>query len=133
MGFPGGSEGKASACNAGDLGSIPGLGRLKTWNLECAHGRLGEIALKSIFWLQQKPRPVVPNWGYLCPREHLAISEDIFYCPMEGDGGRTPMASTWMEAGDGAEHSIMHGITWPRTSTVPTAGESPGLGHRVCA
>ena len=25
--FPGGSEGKASACKAGDLGSIPGLGR----------------------------------------------------------------------------------------------------------
>ena len=27
MGFPGGSEGKASACNGGDLGSIPGSGR----------------------------------------------------------------------------------------------------------
>ena len=27
LGFPGGSEGKASACNAGDLGSIPGSGR----------------------------------------------------------------------------------------------------------
>ena len=26
-GFPGGSEGKASACNAGDLSLIPGLGR----------------------------------------------------------------------------------------------------------
>ena len=25
--LPGGLEGKASACNAGDLGSIPGLGR----------------------------------------------------------------------------------------------------------
>ena len=25
--FPGGSDGKVSACNAGDLGSIPGLGR----------------------------------------------------------------------------------------------------------
>ena len=25
--FPGGSEGKASACNAGDPGSIPGSGR----------------------------------------------------------------------------------------------------------
>ena len=25
--FPGGSEGKAAACNAGDLGLIPGLGR----------------------------------------------------------------------------------------------------------
>ena len=27
MGFPGGSAGKESASNAGDLGSIPGLGR----------------------------------------------------------------------------------------------------------
>ena len=26
-GFPGGSDGKTSACNAGDPGSIPGLGR----------------------------------------------------------------------------------------------------------
>ena len=26
-GFPGGSDGKESACNAGDLGSIPGSGR----------------------------------------------------------------------------------------------------------
>ena len=25
--FPGGSSGKESACNVGDLGSIPGLGR----------------------------------------------------------------------------------------------------------
>ena len=27
MGFPGGSEGKESACNTGDLGSVPGIGR----------------------------------------------------------------------------------------------------------
>ena len=27
MGFPGVSDGKESACNAGDLGLIPGLGR----------------------------------------------------------------------------------------------------------
>ena len=27
VGFPGGSDGKESACIAGDLGSIPGLGR----------------------------------------------------------------------------------------------------------
>ena len=27
MGFPGGSDGKESACNAGDQGSIPGSGR----------------------------------------------------------------------------------------------------------
>ena len=27
LGFPGNSDGKESACNVGDLGSIPGLGR----------------------------------------------------------------------------------------------------------
>ena len=27
LGFPGGSMGKESACNAGELGSIPGLGK----------------------------------------------------------------------------------------------------------
>ena len=27
MGFPGGSDGKESACSVGDLGLIPGLGR----------------------------------------------------------------------------------------------------------
>ena len=27
LSFPGGSDGKESACNAGDLGSIPGSGR----------------------------------------------------------------------------------------------------------
>ena len=27
MGFPGGSDGKESACNMGDLGLIPGFGR----------------------------------------------------------------------------------------------------------
>ena len=29
--FPGGSDGKASACNAGDSGLIPGSGRSPTW------------------------------------------------------------------------------------------------------
>ena len=28
MGFPGGSEGKASACNVGDVGSIPRVGKI---------------------------------------------------------------------------------------------------------
>ena len=33
MGLPGGSESKESACNTGDLGSIPGLGRFP-WRRE---------------------------------------------------------------------------------------------------
>ena len=32
MGFPGGSAGKECACNVGDLGSIPGLGRMGDGN-----------------------------------------------------------------------------------------------------
>ena len=33
LGFPGGSDGKESPCNAGDLGSIPGMGRSPgKWN-----------------------------------------------------------------------------------------------------
>ena len=39
-GFPGGSAGKESACNAGDLGSIPGLrrspGEGKGYPLQCS-------------------------------------------------------------------------------------------------
>ena len=48
MGFAGGSEGNESACNAGDLGLIPGLGRsprgghgnpLQYSGLEKSHGQ----------------------------------------------------------------------------------------------
>ena len=40
LGFPGGSDGKESACNAGDLDLIPGLGRSpgegKDYPLQCS-------------------------------------------------------------------------------------------------
>ena len=40
LGFPYGSAGKESACNVGDLGSIPGLGRSpgewKGYSLQCS-------------------------------------------------------------------------------------------------
>ena len=36
MGFPRGSDGKESACNAGDLGSIPGSGRPLGYPLQCS-------------------------------------------------------------------------------------------------
>ena len=45
MGFPGGSEVKASACNAGDPGSIPGLGRslwLSSKDSACSPGDVGD-------------------------------------------------------------------------------------------
>ena len=40
VGFPGGSDGKESTCNAGDLGSIPGLersrGEVNNSSLQCS-------------------------------------------------------------------------------------------------
>ena len=35
MGFPGGSDSKESACNAGDLGLIPELGRSSGEEIGC--------------------------------------------------------------------------------------------------
>ena len=54
MGFPGRSDGKESACNLGDLGSIPGLGRslggghgnhssILTWEIPMDRGALWAI------------------------------------------------------------------------------------------
>ena len=58
--FPGGSDGKESACNAGDLGSIPGLGRspgegkgylLKYSGLENSRDCIVDGVEKSWTWL----------------------------------------------------------------------------------
>ena len=56
MGFPGGSDSKESTCNAGDLGSIPGLGRspggmhgnlLQYSCLENSHGQKSLVGYSS--------------------------------------------------------------------------------------
>ena len=56
MGFPGGSDCKESTCNAGDLGSIPGLGRspggmhgnlLQYSCLENSHGQKSLVGYSS--------------------------------------------------------------------------------------
>ena len=60
MGFPDSSVGKESACNAGDLGTIPGLGRppgegrgypLQYSGLENAMGCIAHEVAKSWTWL----------------------------------------------------------------------------------
>ena len=45
MGFPGGSDGKESACNAGDPGSVPGSGR----STEEGNGSIAE----KISWTEE--------------------------------------------------------------------------------
>ena len=61
LGFPGGSDGKESTSNAGDLGSIPGLGRSagegNIYPLRCSYlknswteepGRLQSLGSQSV-------------------------------------------------------------------------------------
>ena len=50
-GLPGGSDGKESACNAGDLGSIPGLG-----NLEAGMATHSSILAWRIPWIEEPGR-----------------------------------------------------------------------------
>ena len=51
-GFPGGSEGKASACNAGDLGLIPGSGR----SLEKEMATYSSTLAWEIPWMEEPGR-----------------------------------------------------------------------------
>ena len=74
LGFPGGSDGKESTCNAGDLGSIPGLGR-------SLGGR--ERLPTPVFWPGESP------WtGFSCCRAQalkLSGSVDVAHrlgCPV---------------------------------------------------
>ena len=72
-GFPGGSAGKESTCNAGDLGSIPGLGRSP-----------GEgnafVILPAIMNIPVRPHPqqnlVFKNFNYLsrCVISHCGLN-----------------------------------------------------------
>ena len=51
-GFPGGLDGKASACNAGDLGSIPGSGR----SLEKEMAIYSSTLAWKIPWMEEPDR-----------------------------------------------------------------------------
>ena len=55
LGFLGSSDGKASACNAGDLGSIPGLGRSLSWEdpLEKKLATDSSILAWKILWMEE--------------------------------------------------------------------------------
>ena len=60
MGFPGGSDGKESVCNARDQGLIPGLGRF----LEEGHGKATHSSILAwrTPWTEETGRIYSP-WG----------------------------------------------------------------------
>ena len=89
LGFPCGSAGKESACNAGDLGSIPGLGRFpgegKGYPLQCSglensmdcidHGVAKSWTRLSDFHFHN----YLDYLSMILSFPHLAICQEIIY------------------------------------------------------
>ena len=73
--FPGGSEVKESACNAGDLGSIPGLGR--------SNEALGVTPQAQPGWQGQSQAAAPGLW--LCP--HALVPGGLFTGKVVLQGG----------------------------------------------
>ena len=102
LGFPGGSAGKESACNTGDLGSIPGLGKspgegkghpLQCSGLESSMGsqRVGHegatftfTASAVTFLLPTKERNVTEGkegtWAW-CDPGNISQPSELQFCP----------------------------------------------------
>ena len=59
MAFPGGSEGKESACNVGDLGSVPGLGRFPGEG----NGYPLQYSCLQILWTEAAVHGVTKSWA----------------------------------------------------------------------
>ena len=80
LGFPGGSDGKESACNAGDLGLIPGLGRSpgvgKGYPLQCSclenimHREVWRTTVDGVTRLGH-------NWATTLPRSTTLVPEGL--------------------------------------------------------
>ena len=86
MGFPGGSDGKESPCNAGDLGLIPGLGR-------CPGGGHGNPLQYSCLENPHGQRSLVgySSWGH----KQLDTTEATYHAHMlMGESGRQCLEDT---------------------------------------
>ena len=149
LGFPGGSEVKASACNAADLGSIPGLGRspgegngnpLQYSCLEnpmdggawwaTVHGvaksrtRLSDLTLTfhSVCYSSER-KAVLPSFINVRTKvsENESESRSVVYNSLQPHGLYSPWNSPGQNTGVGSL-SLLQGI-------FPTQGSSPGLPH----
>ena len=71
LGFPGGSDGKESACNTGDLGLIPALGRSPGGGYSCLENPHGQRSLAGY-----------SPWGHTEPdtTERLSVHACLFRC-----------------------------------------------------
>ena len=79
MGFPCGSAGKESACNVGDLGSIPGLGRFPgevnsyPFQYSCLENSMDREAWQAIIHGVTKSRTQLSNFHFHFSRKEGSI------------------------------------------------------------
>ena len=108
LGFPGGSAGKESACNAGDLGLIPGLGR----SLEKGTATHSSILAWRIPWTYSP-------WGH----KALDMTERLSLQTGEGYSGK-------VKPREGA-FQVLVDFIWMDLliSLIPGSRRSPGGGH----
>ena len=79
MGFPGSSDGKASACNAGDLGSIPGSERSsgkRKWKMETHSSTL----TWKIPWMEEPGRLQLDTMWCICPTTEQDSTAQGHHC-----------------------------------------------------
>ena len=95
-GFPGGSGGKASACNAGDLGWIPGSGRSpgegndNPLQYSCLENSMDRGAWCKAMGLQR----VRQHFHFSCLKA-LAVFVDNLVCFQQVGGAVLKVMSTW--------------------------------------
>ena len=77
MDFPGGSDGKESSCNVGDLGSNPGLGR----SPGRGHGKLFQYSSLENLHIQRSLVGYSP-WGH----KGLDMTEQLSTAQVKGSG-----------------------------------------------
>ena len=120
MGFPGGSDGKASACNAGALGSIPGWGRFPgEGNGNPLQYSCLENPMDGGAWCRLIPFPFLSLW-WLSGRESASNTGDA------GDVGSVSEWGTHLLGKCHGQRSLQ--------ATVPGAAESdtPGATEDTC-
>ena len=123
MGFPGGSAGKESACNAGDPGLIPGSGRSpgegNSYSLQCSC--LGNPMDREAWWAVVHGIAVRHNWAtdtHNCSEKWKSLSRVWLFATL---WTIQSMEFSRPEYWSGSL-SLLQGI-------FPTQGLNPGLSH----